>query len=41
MTPYMWSVSGPRLKVPLEGDGMYPRTTPVTDTIVPVPQTNR
>ena len=30
MTPYMCSVSGPRLKVPLEGDGMEARTTPVT-----------
>src|SRR5579862_4029392 len=32
ITPYMWSVSGPRLNVPLEGEGMEPRTTPVTGT---------
>src|SRR4029079_18561991 len=30
MTPYMCSVSGPRLKVPLDGDGIEARTTPVT-----------
>src|SRR5579884_906713 len=30
ITPYMCSVSGPRLHVPLDGDGMESRTTPVT-----------
>src|ERR1041385_9125044 len=32
ITPYMCSVSGPRLKVPFDGDGMEARARPVTDT---------
>src|SRR3954453_6210888 len=32
ITPYMCSVSGPRLNVPFDGDGIEPRTTPVTGT---------
>src|SRR5579884_166241 len=35
ITPYMCSVSGPRLNVPLDGDGMEPRTTPVTGPLCP------
>src|SRR5579871_1990287 len=38
ITPYMWSVSGPALKTPLEGDGMYARTAALTAAILPLDQ---
>ena len=32
ITPYRWRVSGPRLNVPSEGEGMYASTAAVTGT---------